>query len=87
MANSTIGGVANNQGAFSDVTVWNNKRSHVIIDLIDYFAKPERTTLDSQTVTTSQAHTASFTFTSPACPTGYTFSGAGHDWGNGSTDV
>jgi hypothetical protein len=38
-------------------------------------------------VSTTQAQTASFSFTSPACPAGYTYTGGGHNWGIGGTDV
>jgi hypothetical protein len=62
--------------------------SHALLNVTGYFAPPEPSPLECMTVdNTTEVTNASFTFTSPNCPAGYSLTGGGHNWFGTSQDV
>jgi len=61
--------------------------THVIVDIVGFFHIPNATAVACTTVSTQESHTTFFSMTSGACPAGFTYTGGGHDWVAGSTDV
>lgn len=62
--------------------------SHAVINVTGFFSPPEPSPLDCVTVQASQdVADSSFTFTSPACPAGYSLTGGGHNWFTSTQDV
>jgi hypothetical protein len=57
----------------------NNSASHVVVDLLGYFARPEATALDNNVLYAQQNVLASqnFTLYSPGCPAGFRLTGGG----------
>ena len=84
LANSTV--VKTAIGAGFDFNVFANSDTHVVIDLLGYFAPPVRTRPDA--FTTAEVsdivpdNSSSGAFYSPNCPTGYALTGGGIRWSN-----
>lgn len=80
VANSTIVKGGYNLGY--DFRIYTPTTTHVIIDVMGYFDKPERTMPDTYTVksatSTINANT-NLTLTTPSCPTGYRLTSGGYD--------
>lgn len=74
-------------GSANEFVVETSSSVHVIIDIFGAFVAPEATALDTVVVSTALSFTSTFDFDSPACPTGYSYQGSGHNWTSGSTDV
>lgn len=64
---------------FSDFTIWTAQSSHYVVDIVGYFAPPQATPLACVTTFATQniAANIGFSFPIPACPSGYTITGAG----------
>jgi hypothetical protein len=67
------------RGCASELNVYSSATSHVIIDVIGYFARPTATALDIVTLSNTQSvvHNTPFTIFSPPCTSGYTMTGGG----------
>ena len=68
-----------------DVNVYSLKTAHLVVDVIGYFARPTRTAVDNNvlTTTTNIASGAMFNVFSPPCPAGWRLTGGGilaNDW-------
>ncbi len=63
----------------SDFTIFTFAEAHYVADIVGYFAPPQATPLGCVTTFATQNIAASspFNFPIPACPTGYTVTGAG----------
>jgi len=63
----------------SDFTIYSFAESHYVADIVGYFAPPQATPLGCVTTFATQNVAASspFNFAIPACPSGYTVTGAG----------
>jgi len=63
----------------SDFTVFTFAESHYVADIVGYFAPPQATPLGCVTTFATQnaAANSPFNFAIPACPSGYTVTGAG----------
>ena len=85
--NYAAGAIVNNQvlttinpGLSPDYKIYSYAGSHYVVDIVGYFAAPVATPLDCQDISlTDQTVTAgsTFNFNIPACPTGYSLTGAG----------
>ena len=58
----------------------------MVFNVTGWFSAPEATALDCTTILTEENHTGTFTMTA-SCSSGYTRTGCGHNWYEGSTDV
>jgi len=79
LANSAV--VRQAQGLSDDIFVFSGVgSSHVIVDVLGYFAAPTSTALDNNVLltTTNIAASATFSIFSPACPAGWRLTGGGH---------
>jgi hypothetical protein len=67
------------RGCSNELNVFSSATSHVIIDVIGYFAQNTRTAVDNYVSYSSQsvANNTSFNVLSPACPTGFRLTGGG----------
>ena len=65
--------------ASADFTVWTAQTSHFVVDIVGYFAPPVATALQCQNTAFTQTVAAgsNFDILIPACPAGYTITGAG----------
>ncbi len=82
LANSTV--VRSGIGVDDDIRVWaEGSATHVVIDLLGYFAPPQRTAPDGFTTAEGSGlinNNGEGTVFSPTCPSGSTVTGGGHRW-------
>lgn len=87
LANTTIVPVCQICGFDIDIVAGTTGSTHVVADIVGYFWSPNASPLASTVVSTTTSQTGIFDFNSPACPAGYTYTGGGHNWQLGNTDV
>ncbi len=80
LANTTTVGTAVATGA--DFNIYTLRNVHAVVDLLGYFVLP-----DKLPVSTLQADVSGAFDIDAACPAGYSYVSAEHDWAFGNTDV
>jgi len=76
LANSTIAKTA--RAAGFDFRIYTNRTTHVVVDLMGYFAPPVKTAVGTTVVsTTTSLPPGNKSFETPSCPAGYRITGGG----------